>query len=255
MHERSLTKSDDSSVCFTGAIDWPYELVFAEAHVMPLGRYNPLAQAVLQILDEFRDSPPSLKEAAKKLGIMDPVFIVQTLGQMVEKKILEKTNGAGPLNFAGCRINTGSRQADNESAVIEKHGVQFCFDVVTSEHIPVPPEALEDCPANPVIEPNNLGAKRTHLGLDKARQWADSQQEPFMSESCRMIEIAVMPDRGKYLWQSMPVTCLTEHDGSLRLRIEQASEKQQQWLNQLDSKHPLFQKILIKNQRPAVRIN
>ena len=255
MHEHSLTKSDNSSACFTATIDWPYELVYAEAQVLPLGKCNPLEQASLQILEEFRDQPPSLKEAADELGIMDPVFIEATLQQMVEKGILERTNTKGPLNFANCHINTGSEQAENESAVIEKHGVQFCFDVVTSEHIPVPPEAPKDCPANPVVEPSELGAKRTYLGLDKARQWAVNQQEPFMSESSRMIELTVLPDRGKYLWQSLPVTCFTDHDGSLRCRIEQAAEKQQQWLDQLDSKHPVFEKMQIQDSAKKVGMN
>ena len=247
MHEHSLTESDDSLTCFTTSIDWPYELVYAEAQVVPLGKYNPLEQATIHILGEFKDHPPSLEEAAKELGVMDPVFIESTLRQMVEKGILERTNTAGPLNFANCRINTGSWQAENKSPVIEKHGIQFCFDAATSEHIPKAPEAPKDCPANPVIEPNKLPAKRTHLGLEKARQWAYDQQEPFMSESSRMIEVTVLPDRGKYVWQSLSVACFTDHDGSLQRKIERATEQQQQWLDQLDIKHPLFQKIQMQD--------
>ena len=240
MHEHSSIKSDDS---FTATIDWPHELVHAEAQVLPLRQYNPIEQAVLQILEEFRDRPPSLEETANELGIMEPVFIEVTLRQMVEKGILKKINASDPLNFANCCIHRGFPQEENKSLGLEKHGIQFCFDAVTSNHIPMPPEDLKDRPINPVIELNKLPAKRMHLGLEKSRQWANNQQEPFVSESARMIEITVLPDRGKYVWQSLPVTCFIEHDGSRRCRSEQATEQQQQWLDQLDPKDPLFQKM------------
>jgi len=252
MHEHLSTKSEDTLTCFTAAIDWPVEMVYAEAWILPFDRYNPLEQAVLQILERFRDHLPSLKDAAEKLGIMDPVFIEAILHQMIEKGILEKTDTSSPLNFAGCRINTSFSQRENKSPAIEKHGVQFCFDAVTSEHIPVPPEAFTDCPTNPVIEPKKLPAHRTHLGLDKARQLAEKQREPFMSESAGLIELTVLPERGKYLWQTLPVTCSTQHDGSLRCQIEQESEQQQEWLDQLDTKHPLFRKLQIRNSEKRV---
>jgi hypothetical protein len=247
MHDHSSTKSDNTLTHFTGTIDWPYEMVHAEAQFLPLRQSNPLEQVVLQILGVFRDSPPSLAEAANELGIMDPVFLEATFGQMVEKGILEKIQAAGPLDFANCKIHTDSSDENNKSPIIENQTVQFCFDAVTSNHIPMPPEDLKDRPINPVIEPNKLPAKRMHLGLEKSRQWANNQQEPFISESGRMIEITVLPDCGKYVWQSLPVTCFIEHDGSRRFRIEQATEHQRQWLDQLDSKHPLFQKMQIQD--------
>jgi len=252
MHEPLSTKSDETLPCFTAAIDWPIEIVYAEACILPFGRYNPLEQAVLQIFERFTEQPPSLKDAAERLGIMDPAFIEATLHQMVEKGILERTDTAVPLDFAGCRINTGFSQGGNKSPVIEKHGVQFCFDAVTSEHIPVPPEALTDCPTNPVIEPKKLPANRTHLGLDKARQLAEIQREPFMSESAGLIELTVLPERGQYLWQTLPVTCFTQPDGSLRCQIEQASECQQEWIDRLDQKHPVFRRLQIENSEKRV---
>ena len=252
MHEHLLTKSDETLTCFTAAIDWPIEMVYAEACILPFGRYNPLEQAVLQIFERFREQPPPLKEAAEKLGIMDPVFIEATLYQMVEKGILQRITTSGPLNFASCRINTGISQGESKTPVIEKHGVQFCFDVVTSEHIAVPPEALTDRPANPVIELDQLPARRTHLGLEKARQLVEIRREPFMSESAGLIELTVLSERGKYLWQTLPVTCFTQPDGTLRCQIEQASERQQQWIDQIDQKHPMFRRLQIKNSEKHV---
>ena len=244
MHEHLSTKSDDF---FTATVDWPYEMVHAVAKVQPLRQSNPLERVILQILREFRKNPPSLKEAANELGIMEPVFFEVTLGKMVEKGILEKINSAGPFDFTNCRIQPNSSGENNKSPIIENPGVRFCFDAVTSAHIPHPPASLKDHPENPVIEPNQLAAKRTHLGLDKARQWAINQQEPFMSESCRMIEITVSPEQGKYVWQPLPITCYRTNDGSLHCRSEQATEQQQQWLDRLGANDPLFQKLKIQN--------
>ncbi|MDD5459632.1 MAG: hypothetical protein PHF37_09605 [Phycisphaerae bacterium] len=243
MHDRSSTKSNDFSPCSKRHIDWPYELVHAQAWVLPLGNYNPIEQAVIQILEEFKDYPPSIKEAADELEIMDSVFIESTLRQMVEKGTLKRIDTSLSLNFANCRINTGSLKEDNKPSCLEKQSVQFCFDAITSEHIHTPPAELNDNPANPVIEPDKLAAKRTHLGLDKSRQWAGDQREPFISESARIVEMTVLPDHGKYVWQPLSITCVIKPDGSLRYQLEQATDRQQQWLDQLDKNHPLFQKF------------
>jgi len=247
MREHLLTKSENTLTGFVAAIDWPIELVYAEAFILPFGRYNPLEQVMLQIFEKFRDQLPSLKEAAEKLGIMDPAFIEATLYQMVEKGILQRITTSGSLNFSSCCINTGLSQEESKPTVIEKHVVQFCFDGVTSEHIAVPPEALTDRPANPAIEPDQLPDRRTHLGLEKARQLVEIQREPFMSESVGLIELTVLPERGKYLWQSLPVMCFTQPDDSLQCQIEQGTERQQEWIDQIDQKHPVFRRLKIKN--------
>ncbi len=252
MHEHSSTESDKTLTCFTAAIDWPIEIVYAEVCILPLGRYNPLEQIILQIFEQFTEQPPSLKDAAERLGIMDPAFIEATLRQMIEKGILERTDTASPVNFAGCRINRGLVQREDKSPLVEKPGVQFCFDAVTSEHIPVLPEALIDSPTNPVIESKKLPANRTHLGLDRARELAQIQREPFMSESAGLIELTVLPARGRYLWQTLPVTCFIQPDGSLQCRIEQASERRQEWIDQVDQKHPVFRRLRIKNSEKCV---
>ena len=254
MHEYLSTKSDNVLTSHVADIDWPYEFVHAEVSILPLGRFNSLEQAILQIFERFRDSPPPLKEVAERLGIMDSVFIEAALSHMVKKGILEKNTTDATLDFASCYININSIQQENKSPVIEKSGVEFCFDAVTYEHIPVPPEELTDSPENPVIEPDKLPARRTHLNLDKARQLVENQQEPFMSDSAGLIELTVLPERGKHLWQTLPVICFTQPDGTLQYQIEQASENQQQWLDQLDPKHPLFQRLQIKNSNQRISI-
>jgi len=254
MQEHLSINSDDALTSFAAVIDWPIEVVYAEACILPLGRYNPLEQVILQIFERFANQPPSLKEASEKLGIMDPIFLEAAIRQMVEKGILEKIDTSSILNFAVCRINTGLSHEENNTPAIEKHGVQFCFDAVTSEHIPVPPRELTDNPSNPVIEPKNLPANHIHIGLDKARYLAEKQQELFMSESAGLIELTVLPERGKYLWKTIPVMCFTQPDGSLKCQIEQGTEQQQQWLDQLDKKHPLFRRLRIKNSEKTVLI-
>jgi len=254
MHEHLLTNSNDTLTYINSAIDWPIELVYAEAVILPLGMYNPLEQIIIQIFEKFRDQLPPLKDVAEKLGIMDPVLIEAALRQMIEKGILQKNDTATNLDFSNCYINTSLSQGDNKSPAIEKHGVRFCFDAVTSEHIPVLPDALTDNPTNPVIKPKKLPDRRTHLGLEKARQLVENQREPFMSESAGLIELTVLPDRGKYLWQSLPVTCSTQPDGSLKYQIEQASQQQQEWLDQLDTKHTLFRKLRIKDSKKRIKI-
>jgi len=254
MQERLLTKSNDSSSCFNATIDWPYELVYAELMILPLSKYNPLEQTIIQIFEKFRGQMPSLKEAAERLGIMDPVFIEAVLHQMVKKGLLEKNDNSTTLDFSNCRLNTSFSQSGNKSPAIETHGVEFCFDAVTSEHITIAPDILINRPQNPVIKPEQLPDKRTHLGLDKARQLAEKQKEPFMAESAGLIDLNVLPDRGKYFWQSMTVICFPQADGTLKCKMVQASQQQQEWLDQLDKKHFLFKKQQIKKSKKRIKV-
>jgi len=254
MQEHLLTKSNDTSTCFNATIDWLYELVYAELMILPLSKYNPLEQIIIQIMEKFRDQLPSLKEVAERLGIMDPVFIEAVLHQMIKKGLLEKNDNSTTLDFSNFRLNTSFLQSDNKSPAIETHGVQFCFDKVTSEHITVPPDTLISRPENPIIKPEQLPDKRTHLGLDKARQLAEKQKEPFMAESARLIDLNVLPDRGKYLWQSMTVICFPQADGTLKCKMVQASQQQQEWLDQLDTKHSLFKKQQIKKSKKRIKM-
>ena len=219
-------------------IDWPYELLYAEAHVLPDKNTNPLERILLEILQVFKEDLPTPEEAARQLGIMEPAFIAKTLQQMIEKGLLEK-EANDPLDFAHCRITAGQSENSPNTGALEKHGVRFCVDAITLEHIPFLPFEPKEKPVQPLITPSQLPAQRQHLGLDKARQWTFDQDEPFLTESGHIADMVLLPERGRYVWQNMPVALTIEGPGHLSCQLESGTPLQQEWIDQQDLK-PLF---------------
>ncbi len=229
---------------FTTHIDWPYELVFAQAHVLPAKNINPLQRTILEIYQVFDENLPTLEQAAVQLGLVEPKFLEKTLQQMVEQGFLVKEEDA-PLNFKHCRMKTDSSEQEENSAAIEKHGVRFCIDAVTSEHIPFVYFELNDQPSHPVIAVDQLPSRRQHLGLDKARQWASDQDEPFIGQTGHVSDMTLLPERGTFSWQSMPAIVMIDDEGQLRCELETGTAAQQDWFEKQDLKQIFYSQFRI----------
>ena len=225
-------------------IDWPYELLYAEAHVLPAENINPLERITLEILQAFKEEAPSLQEAAQQLGIVGPAFIEETLKRMLEKGVLQKDQD-DPVDLAHCHVTTAQLSDPNSSSAIEKHGVRFCVDAITSEHIPSIYFDLVDQPTQPIIPQQQLPAQRQHLGLDRARQWAADQDEPFLAQAGHMTDIVLLPERGEYAWQPMQALLAIDDQGHMTCQLESGTQLQQAGLDQQDTKEVFSRQLRI----------
>ena len=84
-------------------IDWPCEIVALQTTVVPLRSQNIFRWAVIRIFEQFDQNPPSLKTAAEQLGMMDPVFLADTLDEMIADGSVEIIDSLKPVDFSNCR--------------------------------------------------------------------------------------------------------------------------------------------------------
>jgi hypothetical protein len=242
------TRQDDSielpwdSIAF----DWPIEIVAVEAEVVVAREPSALEWIVVKILQEFTDQAPTLVEAAEELGMKDPVFLVETLKSLSGSGLIEKQGPNGDHDFANCRL-TEAGQAFIEqarlSSIPEQHGLRLHLDLITGEHIRQPPRNTRPEPKNPIIAVNALPARRTTMGLDRARELARDQEEPFLTAGSKITGVTVQYEEGSIAWRPCDVTVSIDSAGFMRCQLLRGTEEQQQWLEQLDLRHDAFARL------------
>ena len=231
-------------------LDWPFETVIVETETVTSREPNPFEWAVVRLLQEFEDEPPNLAEAAEELGIKDPVFLTETLKRLVESGAIEKQDPEGNLDFSNCRL-TSAGQAfltrQQLSSLAERHGMELCFDVMTGEHITRPPRGCREKPKNPIIPVDQLPERRTNIGLDTARQLAKAQDEPFLTAESKLTDINVQHEQGSVAWRTYEIRLSLDINGTISCLLQGGTESQQQWLDQLDLRHELVEKLLLSS--------
>ncbi len=217
-----------------------------EAEVVVSREPSALEWIVVRILQEFADQPPLLTEAAEELGIKDPVFLAVALKDLEGSGIVERQGPGTDLDLTGCRLTEAGHAFLGQgqlSSIPERHGLRLHLDMVTGEHIRRPPPRTRQEPKNAVIAFDELPAKRTTLGLDRARELASDQEEPFQTAGSKITGVTVQTDQGAVLWRPYDVTVSIDGTGAVRVQLLRGTEPQQQWLEQLDLRHETFEKL------------
>ena len=228
-------------------LDWPFETVIVETETVTSREPNPFEWAIVRILQEFEDEPPSLAEAAEELGIKDPVFLTEILKSLIESGAIEKKDTEGNLEFSNCQLTLAGEAFMNQqqlSSLAERHGMELCFDVITGEHIIRPPRGFRAEPKNPIIPIDRLPERRTNIGLDTARKVAKAQDEPFLTAQSKLTDVNVQYEQGSIAWRSYDVSLTIDARGTIHCSLQGGTESQQQWLNHLDLRHERIEKIL-----------
>jgi len=222
---------------FTVTLDWPYEIVMAEATVTSPREPHAFEWIIGRILQAFDGQVPSFGEAAQELGIMDPVFLIETVGTLLEKEVLELINPAQPLELFNCRLTElGQRFLSQKKTCDfpERHGLKLCFDMTTCQHTATPPRQTRNRPVHPIVNPDQLPDRMSHLGLNRARNLVKEQHEPFLTEQSKITEVQVQYELGSYQWSPMKAVLRIDAEGNVRCEVPAATQEQQQWIDQLD---------------------
>ena len=231
-------------------LNWPFETVIVETETVTSREPNPFEWAVVRILQDFEDEPPSLAEAAEELGIKDPVFLTETLKSLLESGAIEKQDPDVNLEFSNCRLTAASQAfltRQHLSCLPERHGMELCFDVMTGEHITRPPRGRRKEPKNPIIPVDQLPERRTNIGLDAARQLAKAQDEPFLTAQSKLTDINVQHEQGSVAWRTYEARLSIDVNGAISCSLQGGTESQQQWLDQLDLRHELIERLLLSS--------
>jgi len=244
--KQNTKKDRDTLPWCSVSLDWPFEMVIAEAEVVVSRDANALEWIIVMILQEFKDQPPTLAEAAEELGIKDPVFLTETLKGLVKSGVAERRDPEGNLKFSNCYLTSAGQAFLAQkliSSVPERHGLRLCLDAITGEHVPRPLQNTLEEPQNPIVSIEKLPPKRTNIGLDKARQLAKAQDEPFLTAQSKLTDVKVQNEEGFFTWLTVKASLSIDGNGILRCALDGATERQQQWLNQLDLKHGVFERL------------
>lgn len=152
---------------------WPVECVPVKLEIAHPRKLTALEWAVLRVMDEFRDAPPSLQEVAHQLGIEDPSFLVDATNETVRLRALApRDDEVSPrdlpdLDFTPLGFELYQRgQIEAEPA---EHGETLYFDALTDEAVPVP-KPLENWPETPFPSTQPVPEARETVGLDRARE-------------------------------------------------------------------------------------
>ena len=231
------------------SVDWPCELVVAEVEIVGRKEPNVLQWALVRILDEFTDSPPSLDEATEELGITAPVFFRETLQTLLDDGALAANDPDQPMDLSNCRITPAGRALLKDKPMegaVERHGLRVIFDAVTGEHLTPDKTSGASAPTYPVLGIEELPERVTHLGLDRARDLARAQQEPFVAgHDCLLRDVTVQCDQGRHIWMPVQLSLEIGRDGVLRPNLPGARADQLTWFEQCDLDIPAIQAVCL----------
>ncbi|MHB9071264.1 MAG: hypothetical protein ACYC54_12970 [Sedimentisphaerales bacterium] len=247
MQDSLLLKNRQKNITlYDFSIDWPYEQACLHAKVVSVQTQNIFRWVVLRIFEDFKGNPPSLEEAALQLGIKDHVFLKETLDTLISEGMIEKTDSRKNVNFANCRIiNRPATQPQPFEP--ELHSFNLLFDVATGEYAPPFADGKSENPDNPVLTPDNLAATREIIGLEMARNYAKSQQEPFLTAQSSIVDVKVDPLLSLIVWKALKGSITIDETGTVQCNLGSATIKQQAWFAALGFEHKIFGKILKSN--------
>ena len=90
---------------------------------------------------------------------------------------------------------------------------------------------------------SELPAKRIEIGLDRAREYAQDQDEPFLAAQSRMTGVQIDASQGSFVWQPLEALLAIDPGGTIRCELTSAGPDQQQWIDDLDFKHEIFENL------------
>ncbi len=185
--------SSDSSSSSPWCVDtlwWPVEVIPLRVMIVEPRRLTALEWAILRVMEAFGDEPPPLAEVARQLGLEDPVFLEETLDEVVELNALAPTEGAewadlSDLAFTevGLRL---FRKGQIEAAPAT-HGVTIYIDPTTDEVL-AEPLKLSLHAERGLLADQYFDARET-LGLDRVREVLKKQRPDLMKGEAEVREV------------------------------------------------------------------
>ncbi len=150
---------------------WPVERLPVMLETVHPRKLTALEWAVLRVMDEFKDAPPTLAEVAEELGA-DAAFLHDTVREVVRLRALApqspdaQWSDLADLAFTPMGIDLFRRgRIEAEPA---EHAENLYFDALTDEARPEP-ENAQDSTDTPFPPTAPTPGTRTDVGLDRAR--------------------------------------------------------------------------------------
>lgn len=153
-------------------LGWPVERVPLMVEVVHPRKLTALEWVVLRVVDAFGGDVPDLNEVAEELGIADPVFLSDTLRDVVRLRALAPREGDDPTDLSGLEFTSTGRELYQRGQIEgdpAEHGLDLFFDALTDE-ARAEPKGLQHQADNPFPAHALPPEARSAVGLDRARE-------------------------------------------------------------------------------------
>jgi hypothetical protein len=206
---------------------WPIERVPVFLEIVHPRALNALEWVLLRVVDEFGEDLPTLNEVAAELGVDDPVFLRETLGEVVRRCALAPRDGSQPwsdlpdLRFTpdGHRLfRLGKIEGDPA-----QQGAVFVFDGLTGE-ARTEPAGVDTAPKTRFPASAPPPEPRGGIGLDLARELVSRFHSDLLKGGGEVRAVQLRTDVvTKPVWAPVDVELILQQDGRLVPRCPQLS--------------------------------
>ncbi|MCB9609708.1 MAG: hypothetical protein H6716_24155 [Polyangiaceae bacterium] len=173
MPARSSASDAPALVWLETLLWWPFEHVPVLLEVVHPRSLNALEWVLLRVVDELGDEVPPLDEVAEELGLADPVFLHDTLKDVVRLRALAPHNADLPSSdLPNLRFTTDGRRLFRTGKIEgdpAQQAVTFYFDALTGEAC-VEPTDMTTSPKAPFGGGTLMLEPRGGIGHDRARE-------------------------------------------------------------------------------------
>jgi hypothetical protein len=226
--QTSQTSSPDET------FEWPVEVVVCQIEVVIPRDLTALEWVLERILDEFREEPPTLAEAAEELGLGDTVMLGDSLRGLIEMGSAEsRVPGHRPEDLPQVRLTSNGQKtliAGRITPLPAHHGLELYFDALTGEHIPRRPQDVRHEPQRPIVPIAELPPLRESIGLDRVRELSAARGEPYHRGESQIRRIEIDPLKGRFVWAPVRIATGNKEDGRFEVTVEGLGSQQTDWL-------------------------
>jgi hypothetical protein len=154
-------------------IGWPIERVPVIVEVVHPRKLTALEWVVLRVVDAFGEDVPGLDEVAEELGIADPVFLLDTVRDVVRLRALAPRDGGQTwISLSDLAFTATGRELFRKGQIEAEpaeHGLDLYFDALTDEPRSEA-KGLQSWTDAPFPFGHAAPEARLAVGLDRARE-------------------------------------------------------------------------------------
>ena len=233
--------SSSNSLWCVDTLWWPVEVIPLQVVIVEPRKLTALEWALLRVVDAFGSAVPGLDEVAEELGLDDPVFLEETLDEVVSLNALEPAEGEEWSGLEDLRFtDDGARlyRKGQIEAAPATYGVTFYVDAITDEDLQ-DPAGLRDRVESGFLA-NQFERARETLGLDRVRSLLQRTRRDLLKGDAELREVLCASEaralpRSDVRWRPVNVVYVIGDDGQLTFEPDGLSAKAAHFLLSRDA--------------------
>lgn len=211
-------------------LHWPFEEVPVALEVVTPRELTTLEWVLERTLDEFPDAPPTLAEAAEELGLADPVFLRETLRELLKLRAIEQRTRADgepekELDLSSVKLTETGRELFRVGKIEgtpEHPRMNLTFDVLTGAHVASLPKigggyAGSGVMPWPLLDDAELPERTASLSVDRVRTCSRERGERYQRGETRIRSAEVIARECHHFWVPLRAVLSLSANGTVSL--------------------------------------